>query len=327
MPNSSDSELFARRRALQNPYAYIDEKLEELDATDAQISRSRVLHGNQYAHLGPDGGYEALQPVSNSVRERDDGSSLDKPGSTAFIQFLPKNDGKPSSYTREQIEGLVQEFLRGIWAHRDAIWSDGVPIDPVDLLDSEVALNLIGFNFLVEETLGQMRSPRGGQPIEVAGAIDYEAKTVRIGRRFRQDVQNFTAAHELGHAVLHRHAGALHRDKPLDGSAQGQERIEREADWFAVLFLMPEKLVRSRFEQTFRTTQFELTEETAFALRYASLSTLREKIRSTRDLSLQLATTGLFDGRHFTPFHQQFGVSAMTMAIRLEELGLVSAID
>lgn len=51
----------------------------------------------------------------------------------------------------------------------------------------------------------------------------------------------FDAAHELGHLVMHRHAG------PNPDRVQNEERAtEREANMFASAFLMPENDVRSR---------------------------------------------------------------------------------
>jgi Zn-dependent peptidase ImmA (M78 family) len=85
----------------------------------------------------------------------------------------------------------------------------------------------------------------------VAGIIDKDKKEVFISRRYPVAVRNFTAAHELGHAIMHQQSG-LHRDKPIDGSAGGQrDPIEKEADYFAACFLMPEKLVCSVFKQRF----------------------------------------------------------------------------
>lgn len=60
--------------------------------------------------------------------------------------------------------------------------------------------------------------------------------------------------HMIGYALLHREA-RMHRDKAIDGSDQQagpRDRIEYEADKFASVFLMPEKLLRTRFKHVFR---------------------------------------------------------------------------
>jgi Zn-dependent peptidase ImmA (M78 family) len=123
---------------------------------------------------------------------------------------------------------------------------------------------MVGFDFKVEDGLGLMRG--GGGQIEVAGLIDTRGKVVRVGRQFPTSVLAFTAAHELGHAVLHPTLGALHRDKPLDGSPTVGDRAEIEANKFAALFLMPARLVRARFAELFQAERFDLNDETAFAL-------------------------------------------------------------
>ena len=63
---------------------------------------------------------------------------------------------------------------------------------------------------------------------------------VAVSNKFSKEVQNFTAAHELGHAILHEQA-ILHRDIPVDsiGKRVVRDRVEIEADTFATYFLMP----------------------------------------------------------------------------------------
>ena len=87
---------------------------------------------------------------------------------------------------------------------------------------------------------------------------------------------------------------------------------------------MPEKLVRARFEQAFKTPVFVLNEETVFALNAGDLEALRATVSEVRDLSRLLARATQYDGVQFYSLAEQFGVSAETMAIRLEELKLVN---
>jgi Zn-dependent peptidase ImmA (M78 family) len=60
--------------------------------------------------------------------------------------------------------------------------------------------------------------------------------------------RRFTAAHELGHAVLHRdRMGRFRADEKIaEGADQPDDQMEREANRFAVELLMPESVIRAR---------------------------------------------------------------------------------
>ena len=189
------------------------------------------------------------------------------------------------------------------------------------MLDPVIALKFIGYDCDLDETLGQFYS--SGKLIEVAGTIDKSSSKVHISRRFGNHIRNFTAAHELGHALLHQTSG-LHRDRPLDGTIISRDPVEREADKFATFFLMPTKLVKTTFEKFFLTDKFFLNEETAFALGLSDFMELKEKVKPLRQLSKMLASAEYYNGRHFVSLANQFRVSTEAMAIRLEELELLA---
>jgi len=59
--------------------------------------------------------------------------------------------------------------------------------------------------------------------------------------------RRFTAAHELGHAVLHRdRMGRYVADPTISEADGGATEMEREANRFAAELLMPEEVVRAR---------------------------------------------------------------------------------
>ena len=66
--------------------------------------------------------------------------------------------------------------------------------------------------------------------------------------------RRFTAAHELGHAVLHRdRMGRFRADVQIvDGTEEGIEEIEREANRFAAELLMPAEVIRAREQELTR---------------------------------------------------------------------------
>ena len=300
--SGSDRESISQLRArLENPYAYIEHlETEEREPTAATtpLSASRKLLENPYAYLADNGGYAAQAMARPEVKP-----------------------AQPPRWTNEAIAAEVRKLHARLWRERDALWSAGVPRDPVALLDPTTALEAIGYQFDLEEGLGLM--PGGAGQIEIAGVIDTRAKVVRVGRQFSASVRAFTAAHELGHAVLHSTLTGLHRDKPLDGSPASTDRVEVEANKFATLFLMPDRLIRARFADLFQAEFFELTDDSAFALAGCALEDFRRTYPTRRHTSRLVASAQRFNGRHFAPLNEQFRVSRETMAIRLEELALV----
>jgi formiminotetrahydrofolate cyclodeaminase/Zn-dependent peptidase ImmA (M78 family) len=226
------------------------------------------------------------------------------------------------SYSRSDIDLRVADVQRLVWdQHKAASPENHSSIDYVSLLRPEIALRHLGYKFEENETLGTFRS--GGETFEVAGLLEADLGRVRISAQMNQNVRRFTAAHELGHVILHPHLLEAHRDRPLDGSTTARARIELEADRFASSYLMPANLVRSRFELMFGRAPFLLSEDTEFALGITSSSRTQRSPRSRRGLARTLASAVRYNGRQLVPLAAQFTVSIEAMAIRLEELRLL----
>lgn len=302
-------------------------------ASYKQIGISRKLLQDPYAHLNGDGVLEALAKVNSD--------QLLHP--YAYIEdsdaYMPRNDQQPvpdgyvkDSYAASRIskqyswiEEKVRDIHLDIWGKRHELWPEGVPVDPVALLDPDMASKCIGYDFHLAEFLGEVHNV--GTEKEIAGVIDRIGKRISVSRRFDVSTRRFTAAHELGHALLHQEA-RMHRDRPINGVRQSREprdTMEIEADKFAAYFLMPEKLVRARFKMVFGDVDvFVLTDDTGFALDPGNSMDLLNARKTLRDLSRVLASADYYNGRHMNSLSAQFGVSVETMAIRIEELGLVS---
>ena len=220
-----------------------------------------------------------------------------------------------------EIERIVNRLQNSLWSYRTKVWMDNAPEDPIDILHPEIVFEeLLGYEFRQVNSLGQHLTTEGMS--EVAGLLDKNRKLVMISTQFSHDTQNFTAVHELGHAIMHK-GMVLHRDRPIDGSRKHQRTgQEREADKFAVYFLMPAKSVKNVFEQLFSIEKFLINQETAFALRQLDANAFRESCGDLRGLTRYLAACDFFN-RPFKSMSQRFRVSVETMAIRLEELELV----
>jgi len=325
MTKSLSDRITESRRLLQNPYAYLNDfggysafSDHDQPATQSEITKSRLLLGDPYAHLDESGDFEAL---SNSSHTRDDVFSDAPQGTTPKYIPLEINTPKKDRYSNIEIEQHAISLQRRMWHDRSQIWADATPSNPIDILDPTIALKLMGYNVDVYETLGQFYID--GKLIEVAGTIDKSSKQVHISRRFPFNIRSFTAAHELGHALLHESSG-LHRDKPLDGAIISRNSVEIEADKFATFFLMPQKLVQAAFRRIFLTERFFLNEETAFALGLGDYDSLNNKTKILRQLAKLIASAEQYNGVHFTSLANYFRVSTDAMAIRLDELELLS---
>ena len=316
MTKSLSEKISDSRRLLKNPYAYLDglggysalphhDQLTIPSSND--ITTSRRLLQDPYAYLDESGSFSAL---SNST-----GMEID-----TISDFVPKITNN-HRYSHIEIEQQARDLHKRMWQNRKQIWHNAIPPNPIDMLDPLIALQYIGYNYDLDETLGQFHS--GGKLVEVAGIIDKTARKVRISRQFQHNIRSFTAAHELGHALLHETSG-LHRDRPLDGTAISRDAIEFEADKFATYFLMPNRLVKSTFKKFFLTDNFSLNEETTFALGFGDFAKQKNKCKTLRQLSRILASAESYNGLQFTSLANQFRVSTEAMAIRLEELELLS---
>ncbi len=316
MIRSLSERITESRRLLENQYAYLDDlggysalpHHDELkEALSEEIVKSRRLLQNPYAHLNESGSFSALSNHSHKQ--------------VGTFTAAPQKITKEYRHSHIEIERRARNLHERIWQNRNKIWSNATPSNPIDMLDPVIALKFIGYDCNLDETLGQFYSD--GKLIEVAGTIDKSSAKVRISRQFKNNIRNFTAAHELGHALLHQTSG-LHRDRPLDGATISRDPVELEADKFATLFLMPQKLVKTTFEKFFLTNKFFLNEETTFALGLGDFMELKEKVTSLRQLSRMLASAEHYNGRHFISLANQFRVSTGAMAIRLEELELLA---
>lgn len=308
------------RRRLANQYAHID-YLEEVpnmatpEPLAQRVSASRRLLEDPYAYLDDHGEYAAVGPESMATAATKDGLDL------AFMSRRGQSISV-SHPSDQEIERHVKRLHKRLWRERASLWSDGVPKDPVDILNPAVALGLIGYGYELVDGLGQYPTDSGR--IEVAGLIDQPSRTVKLSGQFRLVQRNFTLAHELGHAVLHPQHIGVHRDRAMEGPTFSRDPVEFQADKFATFFLLPERLVRSRFVQVFGTDSFELNDDTAFALSGSSFHEFTAKHPHKRDLCRVLASTGRFNGQNLVPLADQFRVSTMAMTIRLEELKLVA---
>ena len=291
----------------------------------SKITASRLLLENPYAHieqmseLSPGGSAaEALQVTR--LRMQNPYAYMDELAAPSVVARRTISRGR--AWTIAAVEREARELHKRLWRERGRLWRDDAPASPVEMLDPAKACQLFSYDFEVADSLGVYSDRR--ERIAVAGQIDRTGKVVRISREFDPEVQLFTAAHEVGHLILHPHIDRLHRDRGLNGLGTSRNQVEFEADKFAVFFLLPAKLVREEFALRFLAPQFVPTEEALFALGSGSRNEGRHVPRQRRRMARRLASALSYNGRNFHSLASHFGVTTETMAIRLEELQIVS---
>lgn len=238
------------------------------------------------------------------------------------VKILQTRRLSNSNLTNTAIEEVAISVQNLMWKYRNTIWKKKKPENPREVLRPNIAFEkLLNYKVIKRDTLGEY--DLSGELVEIAGIIDNDKKAVGISKNFTPYIQNFTLAHELGHALLHKQ-NVLHRDRALDGtSATARAPIELQADKFASYFLMPKKQVIKLFQELFQLEKFMLNEDNVFALTGESLKTFRAQYRNSREISRFIASAEFLYGAPFKSIAEVFGVSTEAMAIRLEELGLV----
>lgn len=237
---------------------------------------------------------------------------------------------------KKTIEAKVKAMQREIYSRRRELWKS-TP-DPIALLDPAKAFALLGVQFEEpEEICFSIEDTYIGVPASrYAGYVDRKNRKVAISQRFKPESRRFTAAHELGHWILHEdgiYFRIHYRDRPLAGGERvekGRPEIEIEADYFAACYLMPEKILLQRFREHFGFDTFkglELNEDLAFRLSFGAPAeaTATELVQNGIRFRSILAASCLpmRKASHACSLAKLFRVSSLAIAIRLEELGLV----
>lgn len=229
---------------------------------------------------------------------------------------------KKARYSNTELSEIARNLQGELWINRADIWANSDDLLPIQVLNPATTFTLHGYDFEEVPSLGVELIE--GESVKVAGYVDNEQRVARISREFPAQVRRFTAAHELGHAVLHK-GTTLFRDRGLNGGPVAAQRpdFEKEADSFAAFFLMPRVQVREIFTQIFGVEEFRADQDSAFALGFQRLSMMRDRLPTLRHLSTHLASVDFYAGNPTRSLSSVFGVSPLAMGIRMEELELI----
>jgi hypothetical protein len=225
---------------------------------------------------------------------------------------------------REEIEKIVRGMHREIIQGAKLKYECGLPPYP-QLFNPDDAIEKYGYSYEIRES---MPVARAGGRFQTAGMIDTTQKIVMILSKLNYEVQRFTAAHELGHLVLHEGLPGMrqHRDRALSGEHRGpREPLEEEADYFAALWLAPAATVKWYFEERFGNIPLALNETTAFHVAgEKGVQDLMASSAGSLAFPIAVARAERFNGKQFQSLAGFFGMSSMAMGIRLRELGLTA---
>ena len=189
--------------------------------------------------------------------------------------------------------------------------------DPVEWLHPHISAEILGLSY---EVVPQVRVENQTSDRNIAGLLLLNEGRIVISEEQGQDVMRFTAAHELGHYLYHQKHHRQHWERAYDPS-KPRSREEREADLFAAMFLMPGSLLFRRVVESFGQPPIVVNDNVLFSLCPNQIDPDSSK------LDLECALAGArkdFCGRHIVPLHQQFKVSPKAMAIRLQQLSVLT---
>ena len=223
---------------------------------------------------------------------------------------------EPAINPEETARGLQLE----LWDRQCTLWP-GQNVTPLDVCDPWVAAGYLGFE--VQE--GWLRSEGMRQGFQLGGFINRPAKLIAIADDQNPRTKLFTLAHEVGHVLMHPGLHH-HREMPMHGLTEPREPTdpkERQANHFAGCFLVPSKQLRLAFHACFGLEQLKLTDTVAWELLGASYASLLNSPYPSLAFERVVAQAQRFRGNHFGALHDLFRVSPTTMAIRLNETGLV----
>lgn len=221
---------------------------------------------------------------------------------------------------KPQIEQAARDLQIAIWK---SLGRRGEQANPYLVADPLIGIEESGFRYIEQEYLGRFST--GSGTFEMAGYFDRETRAVVVANRFSDQVKLFTAAHELGHVMLHPDQ-TRHRDIPIRGmelDSVRQSKVEREANYFAGCYLIPRKLLANEFQARFGPSPFVFDDASAWHLMPEDPDLLLRSDMRLYERAVTLGTARSFNGRHFQSLVDVFGVSVTTMAIRIEDLGLI----
>lgn len=221
-------------------------------------------------------------------------------------------------WTNKEIEFEARRLLAEIEKNATRLWPNTAP-SRLFMCDPAAACRVLDLKYLPDSHLGLY----GGTA--TAGMLDRKNRAVLLSFKQSFESLQFTAAHEVGHYLLHPEE-VMFRDRSLTApGAPGRPLSEQQADYFAACFLIPPKLLREAFRARFPILEpITNTGTVCFNLSVQNAGRLEGLPSGSLEFAVAIARAAFFNGNHFKSLASLFNVSATAMAIRLMELHLVN---
>lgn len=117
-------------------------------ASNDAIKKTRKLQENPYAYLDDKGRFDALLMAEHFHLSNIEMKTL------LVVQ-------KHKNISHRDTEALANKVHKLLWKHKKQIWTNGIPFNPIDMLDPPVMIGILGYKFTMEESLGQLNTETG----------------------------------------------------------------------------------------------------------------------------------------------------------------------
>jgi hypothetical protein len=238
------------------------------------------------------------------------------------VAFHNRIDPRRARFIRTEARKLTIQFWR-----RNKKFYPG-PNGHLNLLPFEpklIAEGVLGLSFDEPWELG-FSNYAGALQVELAGQLDRPNRQISIARKFSAEIRRFTAAHEIGHFILHRERN-LFRESPLTDPAiwRPATRPELEANIFAAELLMPSKILRDLFVRRFPAPidVCKIDDNDAVMLTNGHLMPSELRAKPLQEIAEIVANASSFVSGDQRTLTDIFGVSRAAMGIQFRDLGLI----
>lgn len=272
----------------------------------------------------------------------------------AFLSAVENRRSPPDREIQERAVHVFTQYCKLLCHFKDSPLEveDVFPVDPQIIIRHVLQIKY----FEVDTIEGYEEFMEGEKSrTQIAGLIDRDEDQIVIAKKFRAEWRRYTAAHEIGHWLLHPDVTLLRerlvesdlghvpdvghrgrsvylRERPITGHELGHHKrppAERQADLFAAELLMPIRHVVKTFFKRFGgpLNMSRPDEEIEFWFNVrGELEPKPDRLANKRQLrprSRLVANATSFRGALFPSLVERYGVSQTAMAIQLENLGLV----
>jgi Zn-dependent peptidase ImmA (M78 family) len=241
--------------------------------------------------------------------------------------LLNVRGGEINDSRRELIRAKADELIRKLWQLEKSRRGPNLRFRQLlPLQPKQIVTELLSLQYDEPEEIGDLRI--GTLRVKLAGLLDRDKSLIAVSARLNPDIKRFTAAHEIGHFVLHREITSLREDPRTDAALRAPLRSvrEREADLFAAHVLMPPRFFNQVFSNLWGDDDIDcdhLNDDDAYYLTQGKLSARDISKLSRLERAKLVAREIPMTTADALPMTKIFGLSPTATGIHLLDLGRV----